>query len=151
MLNAAHFAVGLAIGRNIPSPGTAFLAGLASHFLLDWIPHWDGVEGGEDGEVNWKERKNLTAVGRDLLLTGLIGWFALSQGWLGWGAAYTSVIWGVLGAVFPDILWIPYHVLGLRHPRHFFEFHRHIQHSAGFLPGITMQIALIFLSLLFSR
>lgn len=151
MLNATHFSVGLAIGRNVANPGTAFFLGLASHFFLDWFPHWDGVEPTEDGQIHWKTRKNLIAVGRDLAITAVIAWFAWHQGWLGFSKAYASVLWGILGATLPDILWIPYHVFGLRHPKHFFEFHRHIQNGAALIPGLAPQIALVTLALFASR
>lgn len=40
MLITNHVLSGALIGAGAPGPGTAFVAGLASHFVLDTIPHW---------------------------------------------------------------------------------------------------------------
>jgi hypothetical protein len=39
-----HVLSGALIGAAAPGPVSAFLAGVASHFLLDTVPHWGDVE-----------------------------------------------------------------------------------------------------------
>ena len=151
MLIAAHFAVGLAIGRRAATPDAAFLLGFLSHFLLDRIPHWDGVRTNKERAIRWQDRDNFLAVIRDLAITGIIAFYAIQQGWLPWLDVADKTFWGVLGAVFPDLLWIPYHLFGLRHPRRLFEFHQHIQRKARKLPSALFQIALIFTALWLAR
>ena len=41
MLETPHVAVGAAIASKIPNPFIAIPASLASHFLLDRVPHWN--------------------------------------------------------------------------------------------------------------
>ncbi len=40
MLSATHSLVGAAVGKYIPSPVLAFLAGIFLHFVFDKIPHF---------------------------------------------------------------------------------------------------------------
>lgn len=40
MLITNHVLCGALVGAVAPSPSTAFVAGVASHFALDMIPHW---------------------------------------------------------------------------------------------------------------
>jgi hypothetical protein len=42
-----HVAQGAVIGAVAPGPVSAFVAGIASHFAADTVPHW-GVEGYDD-------------------------------------------------------------------------------------------------------
>lgn len=151
MLLATHFTVGLAIGSRSATPEIAFVLGFLSHFLLDRIPHWDGVEASpEDGKVHWKDHKNLIAVWREIAITALLVWYALSRGMLAWNV-HLPVFWGAFGALLPDMLWIPHHLLGLNRPRRFFEFHLHIQREADRLPSVLFQLALIVFGFIVTR
>ncbi len=38
-----HVLSGALVGAVAPGPASAFVAGVASHFLLDAVPHWGGV------------------------------------------------------------------------------------------------------------
>ena len=40
MLITNHVLSGALVGAVAPTPATAFVAGVASHFVLDTIPHW---------------------------------------------------------------------------------------------------------------
>ena len=40
MLITNHVLSGALVGAVAPTPATAFIAGVASHFVLDTIPHW---------------------------------------------------------------------------------------------------------------
>ena len=40
MMGVTHTAVGAAIGKYIPNPWLAFAAGIASHLVIDKIPHF---------------------------------------------------------------------------------------------------------------
>jgi len=152
MLLATHFAVGIAIGRRSPTPGLAFILGLISHFLLDRTPHWDGIRIAAFGNIRWKDQYNfISAVIPDVAITAIIALYAIQQRWLPWLDVTDKTFWGVFGAIFPDLLWIPYHILGIRRPRHFFEFHKHIQRKAQKLPSILFQIALVLFSLFLAR
>jgi len=122
MVLSTHAVVGGALGRLLPGgPVVALLAGFASHFLLDLIPHWDyqldsvvkapkgsplgadsqgeslGVEGSRvlSGWLFWRD---VAKVLLDLALGALVVWFFFSD----LQAVLTSVWWGAFGAVLPD-------------------------------------------------
>lgn len=44
MLVTNHVLSGALLGAASPGPVSAFTAGVASHFVLDAVPHWGGVE-----------------------------------------------------------------------------------------------------------
>jgi len=51
MVITPHALVGAALGRAAPGMGSAFLLGVASHYLLDAIPHDDYSPEGSGGRV----------------------------------------------------------------------------------------------------
>ena len=90
MLVTNHVLSGAIIGAAAPGPVSAFATGVASHFLLDVIPHW--------GEVDFDE---MVPIGvRD----GLVGLAAMG---LVWSRTPPDRRWRVLagmsGAAFPDL------------------------------------------------
>jgi hypothetical protein len=141
MLFVTHLAVGLALGRRLRHPAAATAAGVLSHLLLDRIPHWDGF----DGTAPWTARRNLAAVIGDVAAAAAIISLALARRWV--TRDRPGVTWGAVGAVLPDLLWVPYHVVGLRWPRRLFMFHGRIQRSARWQPSLVVQLALIGLCL----
>jgi hypothetical protein len=84
-----HVAQGAVIGAIAPGPVSAFVAGVASHFVADSLPHWGDVQ----------PDQFLRVAVRD----GLLGLAAM--GWLAARATderRTTVLAGMLGACFPD-------------------------------------------------
>lgn len=90
MLVTNHVLSGALVGLASRGPARAFVAGVASHFALDAVPHW--------GDVTWEEM--LPIAYRD----GLLG-----LGAIGVVAAATPperrlrVLAGMAGAAFPDL------------------------------------------------
>jgi hypothetical protein len=84
-----HVAQGAVIGALAPSPRTAFVAGVASHFAADSLPHW----GVSDQDVF------LRVAVRDGL-TGLAVMASLT--WAASPARRATVFAGMLGACLPD-------------------------------------------------
>jgi len=82
----AHMAVGAAAGSLVGGRGAAFGLGLASHVVLDLIPHYEFTK-------IWLEACAIALLFGAMLALGL-------------GA--TPVFWGALGGVLPDVenfLW----------------------------------------------
>jgi len=82
----AHMAVGAAAGSFVGGKGTAFALGVVGHIPFDVIPHYEF-------EKIWLEASVLAVVFGAMLLFGLGG---------------SSIFWGALGGVVPDIenlLW----------------------------------------------
>jgi len=92
--------MGVLIGQNVPTPGLAFALGVASHFMLDLIPHGDSQL-----YTNYKEgqavNKSLIYVAVDSLLAIIIFIYLLET------APYASrgtMVAGVIGGICPDFL-----------------------------------------------
>ena len=87
MIITNHVLSGALVGLVAPSPATAFVAGVASHFALDSVPHW-----GDDSIFL-----------RVAVVDGLVGLTAMTL-----IAARTTperrprVVAGMLGACAPD-------------------------------------------------
>jgi hypothetical protein len=90
MLLTNHVLSGAVIGAVVRRPGPAFLAGVASHFVLDALPHWG----------KWRTQRQFlrVAVPDGLLALGLTAGFAAVAP-PGRRAALTA---GMLGAALPD-------------------------------------------------
>ena len=90
MLVTNHVLSGAIVGAVCPGPVSAFMAGVASHFALDMVPHW--------GDVDFDE---MVPIGvRD----GLVGLAAMG---LVWSRSSPErrlrVLAGMSGAAFPDL------------------------------------------------
>lgn len=102
MLLTPHVLIGGALGKVAGDPLLAFMAGLASHFVFDFIPHFD--------QAIWhpKNRNSqhdpLTAfdwitIWLDVALTLVIWSYILVTGHL-----TIPIFWGALGGTTPDLL-----------------------------------------------
>ncbi|MDQ7821028.1 MAG: hypothetical protein QN173_10780 [Armatimonadota bacterium] len=141
MFFATHLATGLALGRRIRPPAAACAAGIVSHLVLDRTPHWDAF----NATVSWTTPRNLLAVLSDVTAAALVATLARRRRWICRG--HLGAAWGALGAMLPDLLWVPYHVLGVRRPRWVFDYHGRIQRPARWGPSLLVQVALVALSL----
>ena len=118
MLLTNHVLSGALIGARARGPGQAFAAGVASHFVLDAIPHW--------GEWGSKRRFLQVAVTDGLVSLAVAGALAAAP-----PARRAAVLAGMAGAALPDAdkpvkLWFgcsPF-------PRRFDRFHNGIQREA---------------------
>lgn len=172
MVLSTHAVVGGALGRLLPGgPIIALVAGFASHFLLDLIPHWDyelssvvktpkdsplgsdsqgesfGVVGSQivPGRLFWHD---VAKVLLDLALGALVVWLFFSDP----QAVLISVWWGAFGAVLPDGLQFVYLKWQPRVLRPLQRFHRfvHSNHDFRFRPvaGVAYQALIIAAAIL---
>lgn len=90
--------MGVLLGQNVPTPGLAFCLGVASHFMLDLIPHGDSQL-----YVNYKEghkvKKSLIYVAVDSILAIIILIYLLETTPF---ASRGTMVAGVIGGVCPD-------------------------------------------------
>jgi hypothetical protein len=118
-----HVLSGAAIGALTRRPVPAFVLGVASHFVLDALPHWG----------KWRDDEHFFQVAVVDGLTGLAAMAALGRAAIGTGSGKTAaaVVAGMVGAALPD-LDKPSAVL-LKHrlwPTAVNEFHSRIQDEA---------------------
>lgn len=95
MLVAPHFLVGTAIAMYAPEAGPAALAAIASHFVLDSIPHRDTI-----GETQLTPA-NIVMELFDVVITAIIFWLIIPASL----RTYALAIGGV--AILPDLLALP--------------------------------------------
>lgn len=140
--------MGALIGQNVPTPGLSFPLGVASHFMLDLIPHGDSKL--------YHKYKAGNSVTKSIIYTSIdsivaIGIFIF----LLETAPYTSraaMIAGVIGAILPDFLVALGEGIKLRtllwFQRQHILIHDAIVSRLGDLPfrtGILIQITFLFI------
>ncbi len=118
MILGTHAIVGAAVGRLIPNPLGAIVAGFISHFAIDAIPHWqynlasmvhrDGPME-DDMVINRKFAGDLARTGLDFAL-GMVLSLLLFQGTSLDNLVYNSLplLAGAVGGVLPDALQFVY-------------------------------------------
>lgn len=151
MILSTHAVIGAAIATLMPDhPALAFVCGVASHFVIDAIPHWDyplrsiSVKRGPGPALtlNW-------SLFQDLGLIGLDAFFGLAIAlWLyASPAAALAVLLGALGAMLPDPLQLAHKVYPREPLRTLQRFHVwiHSKHKLAWPIGVTSQLSFVLL------
>ena len=99
MLNTTHALAGAFIGQKIGNPLWAFFISLASHYLLDFIPHGDEFIGQWVAKKNSRKRTLLVVI-TDLITLTIFLLFILSRGQ---SLQLSSMLSGLIGAILPDL------------------------------------------------
>lgn len=148
MLETPHVAVGAAIAAKI-HPALALPAALASHFILDKIPHWNPHA---YTEVKTKGRISnstiLISIG-DVILALSLGLFIAYQALPNYSHAGVIIAASFL-SVLPDVSKSPYFFFKeLRKGRlkEWVDFERSLQVDTNFVLGNITQISIIVMSL----
>ena len=148
MLSISHATVGAFIATRVENPALSIPLILASHYLLDAVPHWDAGTGLGNGSKS--VGKALLLELPDLLLAGAIVllFFPLSfpfsqppQDLL-----LLPQIWGAFLGLLPDFLEAPRNFLKYEPAvlRPLNKFHHAFHHSIPhLLPGLAPQIILL--------
>jgi hypothetical protein len=108
MILTTHAIVGAAIGTQIPShPVVAVAAAIASHFLIDAVPHWDyplrSMFRGAKERATLKLDRGLIVDFGMIGLDGLFG-LAIALCLFSTPANLIAVLCGILGGMLPDAL-----------------------------------------------
>lgn len=116
MISLNHVLTGTAIGLAVKQPALAVPLALASHFVLDAIPHYVY---GRPGEKRFLYTWIADALA-SIAALGLIAWSAPQF-------ALATILAG-MAAELPDALWVYYYAAG-KPEWWFFRFHKWIQWS----------------------
>lgn len=142
MLSISHAATGAFIAAKLPNPLVYVPLVLASHYLEDWILHWDVGTGLSNGT-----RKKHTAILLeliDLALAGVVVWLLVGS--------YTSpniqmhAYVGAFVGLVPDFVEAPRNFLHWNPSflKPFNAFHHSLHHSTpNIVLGLAPQIALL--------
>lgn len=149
MLETPHVFVGAAIAAKIGNPLLAIPLALASHFVLDQIPHWNPHFYTETQKYGKPTKKSTSFAVIDLGLAGLssIGLALMALPNVG-SAALIFVC--CLVSILPDLVKSPFFFLNLRPKfmKAYVAFERSLQVDISFVPGMITQFAVIFASLM---
>lgn len=136
---------GAFIASTLPHPALYIPLTLASHYLEDWIPHWDVGTGLSSGR-----RKRSTAILLELvelvITVGLVYWFwQTSSGADAWHipiAAFIALVPDFMEAPRNFLKWEPFFLKPLNDFHHLFH-HSTLNMAVGLTPQIIL-VALIF-------
>ncbi len=141
MLSIAHVVTGSFIATQVGNPLIAIPLIFASHYLEDWIPHWDVGTGLSTGK-----RKREDAIRYEFLDLGISALLV----YLYWHAGSTSIpwaaYWGGFIALIPDFMEAPRNFWKWEPAwlKPFNTFHGYFHHSTpNKLIGLTPQIIVL--------
>ena len=114
MLLSVHLFAGAAIGNAVQvlpgAPVIAFVLGVASHYMLDSLPHWEKLSGEKfptldtETPVEKWPKENLKSAIADVIVTAMFLWYALWRHSSVLHFYSSPIFWGAFGAVLPDLL-----------------------------------------------
>ncbi len=110
MLSISHSLTGAFIASKLPSPILFIPLIFASHYLEDWIPHWDVGTGLSNGKRS-RRAAILLEFGELAITFGLVYWFFQAGhteiNWLAWTGAFVGLIPDFLEAPRNFLKWEP--------------------------------------------
>lgn len=142
MLETPHVAVGAAIATKIGNPYLALPLALASHFVLDRIPHWNPHFYTETKKYGKPSKASTTLAVADSLVALGLGIAAAGKA-LPDSTKFAIVIAACFLSVLPDQIKTPFFFfkkLRKGKLKKYVLFERSLQVDAPFWPGITTQI-----------
>jgi hypothetical protein len=137
MLLLSHVVTGAVIGQKIGNPWLGSSLALASHFILDWIPHWS-----YDVPDRFDLREFLKMM-PDIIASAIIYLtflFSFPDQWL-------TITLGVAFAILPDFITLTYYLPGVRNIfKKFNAWHGRLQVHDERILGLLTQV--VYISLL---
>ncbi len=140
MLSISHTLTGALIASKVGNPILYVPLVLASHYLEDWIPHWDVGTGLSNGT-----RKKSTAIKMEFIELGISAVLLFLFWQMGNSQIMYHVWFGAFVGLIPDFMEAPKNFLNMdpwifRLPN---KFHHHFHGSIPSIPwGLTPQIIL---------
>lgn len=144
MLELPHTIVGATIALKVGNPALALPLALASHFIVDMIPHWNPHLNREMKENGKLSTKTTYAIIADVGLSLLGGFFIASRA-LPNIESFMVVIAGSFAGVLPDVIESPYYFFRQKSAwlEKFIAFQKSIQNNAPPVVGILTQVILL--------
>lgn len=140
MLTTPHAVVGAAIGALVVNPLLVIPAAIASHFLLDSVPHWqETLAPYEPSKKTWIRIPIDLALA--VSLVGLLAYWVPDRA----GAVWLGAVMGNLPDLDVIMIVMPQLKRGLL--RKYWDWHCRIQRETGSLWGVVPQVAVIMMAL----
>jgi hypothetical protein len=149
MLETPHVIVGAAIATKVVSPALAIPLALASHFVLEKVPHWNphlNTEKKKFGKVTPRSTKIVLV---DIVASTAAALFLASRALPDSGHALTILACGFVAAL-PDIIEGPYFFLNSKSKfiEKWVAFQKSLQVDVSLLPGLATQALTIIAAFL---
>ena len=133
MFLMTHAAAGMFLGALMPHPVAAFAAGVASHAILDMIPHEPEDDlildyPGSPGSSNKSVRRRVIVSSFDLafaVLLVFLSWFFSLKG-QNQSGLFIGMISGIAGGLLPDCIIVLTFFMNNRFLRWYFDLHNKI-------------------------
>ncbi len=148
MLELPHVLVGITLATKIGNPLIALPLSLASHFVVDLVPHWNPSLYTETKKYGQPSKKTTLIIIFDVLLSLSLG-FWLASRFLPDYTKMAIILTGAFLAVLPDVIEGFYFYLKVRSKWliELIEFQHNHQGKAGFFLGNLTQLITILLAL----
>lgn len=143
MLELPHAAVGAAIVTKIPNPLVSIPLAIASHFVLDMIPHWNPhffTETQKNGHPSKKSTQ--FAIAEFGIALAVLTVISITVGPLAFIGGFAAML--------PDLLKIPYFFLKKRTgvSKKYVLWERSIQNDTKPIPGLINQGTIVLAAIL---
>lgn len=144
MTELPHTVVGAAIAVKVGNPALAIPLAFASHFALEFVPHWNPHLYTETKKYGKVTKRSTYFVAADVALSLAAGFFIASTV-LPDAAHFWTVIFAAFAAVLPDVIEGPWFFLNFKNRaiEKLILFQRSLQFDAPPIPGIATQLATI--------
>lgn len=141
MLETPHVIVGAAIATKVGNPALAIPLALASHFLLEKVPHWNPHLNTETEKYGKPTRQSTKIVILDATLAVTSAFFIASKVLPDTGHFLTILFAGFF-AILPDVIEGPYFFLNMRSKaiKSWINFQKSLQEDTTVLPGLATQL-----------
>lgn len=152
MLESPHAAVGAAIATKIPNPIISIPLVLASHFLLDRVPHWNPHSYTETQKYGRITKKTTIFSIADVAVALGIGFWFAGRVMPNWQHALVILV-VTFFSVLPDVAKAPYFLLAKRKGilKRYVDFERSLQVETNFVVGMSVQLIVILAAFLWVR
>lgn len=141
MLSVSHVATGAFIATKVSNPLLSIPLILASHYLEDWIPHWDVGTGLSNGTRSRRTAFILEIF--DLITAAAVVYFFWQNGQVDF---HTQAWFGAFVALTPDFIEAPRNFLKIEpwFIKPLNDFHHRFHHSTpNMLLGLAPQVLLL--------
>ena len=147
MLELPHTLVGAAIATVIPDPRISLPLALLSHFVTDYVPHWNPHLNTELKAAGKISPRSKVIVMADAGLALMIGTYIAAT-----SGNFLVIMAACFLAVAPDVAEIPYYFLGMkiRWIEKLIAWQRTHQWNVSLFWGILCQLAVVVFALYFT-
>ena len=141
MLETPHVLVGAAIATYIPNPLIAIPLSFASHFVIEFVPHWNPHLNAEKKKYGKITSRSLKIIIMDSFLALFLGLFFATRVLPNYNH-FLTIILSCFASVVPDLIEAPYFFLNINKKflLKWVAFQKKLQNDANIYWGLATQL-----------